>query len=96
MKLLTKTLEKQIPPIGSQAENPNPKVYAKFFTPWSHWTWYVTEYDPETRICFGYVQGIEDEWGSFSLEELEEINGPLGLKIERDLYFTPKPVKELL
>ena len=31
------------------------------------------------------------EWGGIaSIEELESIRGPFGLKIERDLYWTPK------
>jgi hypothetical protein len=33
--------------------------------------------------------------GDFSLTELEEITGPLGMKIERDLYFEPKRLSEV-
>ena len=28
-----------------------------------------------------------NEWGYVSLKELQSITGPMGLKIERDLYF---------
>ena len=43
---------------------------------------------------FGLVVGYERELGDFSPEELEQIRGPMGLPIERDLYFEPKPVSE--
>lgn len=40
------------------------------------------------KICYGYVTGlVYDEWGSFSITELEEIKRPLGLGIERDITF---------
>lgn len=70
----------------------DPIVSLKWFTPDSSWTWYVLEYDPETRICFGLVDGFEVEMGDFSLDELQEVRGPRGLKIERDLHFEPKPL----
>ena len=44
---------------------------------------------------FGYVIGHEREWGYFVLSELETVRGPLGLAIERDLYFTAKPFSQL-
>ena len=69
-------------------------VHAKFFTPWSNWTWYVIEFDGEDR-CFGYVKGLEDELGYFSLSELESLEGPFGLKVERDKYFEPKPFSKI-
>ena len=34
--------------------------------------------------------------GYFSLKELQEVNGPMGLPIERVLYYQPKSLKELL
>jgi Protein of unknown function (DUF2958) len=67
-------------------------VGAKFFTPDSRWTWYVTEYDATERVCFGLVDGFEQELGYFELEELEAVRGPLGLRIERDLWWTPAPL----
>ena len=70
-------------------------VYAKLFTPDSNWTWYVTEYDPIDRVCFGLVVGFVPELGYFSIDELEEVTGPMGLHIERDLYFEPQPLKNV-
>jgi len=67
----------------------------KFFTPDSSWTWYASEFDGED-IFFGLVSGLEVELGYFSLKELEEVKGPLGLPIERDLDFEPKTLRELM
>jgi hypothetical protein len=66
----------------------------KFFTPDSNWTWYPTEFDGEDRF-FGLVSGFEVELGYFTLSELESIHGPLGLLVERDLYFIPKTIGKL-
>ena len=66
----------------------------KFFTPWSSWTWYASEYDAEDRLFFGVVVGLEREFGYLSLEELEGIRGSGGLQIERDLYWIPRPLNE--
>jgi hypothetical protein len=89
MELLIDELRKELPPIRSQAEDPNPLVYAKFFTPDSNWTWFVTEGSPDGNDFrfFGFVQGLEDEWGYFMLSELTAVRGPMGLPIERDLSF---------
>lgn len=85
----------QLPPLYSQEEQgENAVAVVKFFTPWTNWTWYASEYDPEKRLCFGVVVGLEREYGYFSIEELERIRGPGGLTIERDLYWKPKPLKE--
>ena len=95
MKLINQELAKQIPALYSQEKNEDPTVYVKFFTPWSNWTWYATEFDGED-IFFGYVQGFEEELGYFSLSELESARGPGGLLIERDLYFRPRPLSQVL
>jgi len=68
--------------------------YVKYFTPDSHRTWYVLEFDGKDTF-FGYVDGDYAELGYFSLSELESIKGPLGLKVERDLYWEPKPLSEV-
>jgi hypothetical protein len=61
----------------------------KFFTPWSNWTWYVIEFDGED-LFFGYVVGHDKELGYFRHSELQSIQGPFGLRIERDMYFEPE------
>ncbi len=97
MKLLSDELRAQLPPLYGQENALDAMIYAKFFTPWTGWTWFVTEgsQQEEDFIFFGYVIGFESEWGYFSLNELESIRGPGGLTIERDLCFTPKHTSEI-
>ena len=96
MELLTAELRECLPPLYAQEKNKDPVVHAKFFTPDSSWTWYVTEGSEEGDfIFFGYVFGLEAEWGYFSLAELTAAHGPLGLAIERDIYFKPAPFSEV-
>jgi len=95
MKLITKEIENRFREIGRQ-DVPNPIVVVKFFNPCGPGTWYAIEYDHENRICFGYVTGLGySEWGSFSVQELEELKcPPLGLPIERDQYTSEKKITE--
>jgi hypothetical protein len=97
MKLLTENILKTFPPLHSQdGKGFESTVYAIFFTPDSDWIWYATEYDPVERFFFGFVIGFESEFGYFSLDELESARGPLGLPIERDLHFEPRPLLEVV
>ena len=93
MKLLTEELRAQLPAIYGQTENPDPTVYARFFTPDAGWTWYVTEgqEDEGDFTFFGYVKGHCLELGCFSLKELLSAQGPMKLPVERDLLFKPVP-----
>ena len=90
-RLLPDDIAKSLPPLYATENDDDPKVFVKFFTPDSSWTWFVTEFDPEQRLCFGMVHGLDHELGYFSLDELESVRGPLGLPIERDLFFEPRP-----
>ena len=95
MRLLTQEIRKKLPKLYEQeAKGGDAVVYVKFFTPWSSWTWYATEFDGEDTF-FGLVDGHEKELGYFSLSELESLRGPLGLSIERDLYWQPKKLNEI-
>ena len=96
MKLLTKANLKALPAQGSTiGQGMYAMAQVKFFTPDSFWTWYAVEYNPECKLFYGLVDGFEKEVGYWGLEELETAKGPLGLKIERDLYFNPTPLREL-
>lgn len=56
--------------------------------------WWLAEYDPKSRIGFGYACLGDPqlaEWGYVSLEELETLSVGLVI-IERDLHWTPRPV----
>jgi len=104
MKLLPKDIREQLPPLYSQdGKGGKAVVYAKYFTPSSSWSWYITEGEPvldesQNEVdykFFGLVFGHEKELGYVLLSELEEVRGPMGLPIERDLYFKPKKLEEI-
>ena len=89
MQLLTEKLIARFKEVGSQADVKDPIVIAKFFNPTGAGTWWATEYYAGMKKFFGYVSilgGDCDEWGYFTLSELEEFRGPMGQGIERDLY----------
>lgn len=101
MKLLTKELENRFLTVGSQENIPTEDklIIAKFFNPVGAGTWYATEYDPQSKEFFGYVSIFgdhNDEWGYFSLAQLEETKLPFGMGIERDILFKEKKFKEVL
>jgi hypothetical protein len=74
--------------INEDGETIDPLLRVRLFDPTSRWTWLIQDWDG-SDICFGYVPGIEVEWGSFSLRELSAIPGPLGIGIEIDTYYSP-------
>jgi hypothetical protein len=89
-QFLTKQNLADLPALGAYDGKPaeSVPVAVKFFCPWSNWTWYATEYDPAEGLFFGFVRGFEGELGYFSRAELEEITGPMGLYIERDIHWS--------
>lgn len=97
MKLLTKAILERFRALGSQdGKGFDAVVPCRFFDPQGSWTWYPTEYNPEHQEFFGYVHGVEDEWGPFSLTELEDVKGRLGLPMERELGFKEMTLREAL
>jgi len=96
-KLLTREIEKTLPGLGATDGGGFDTIArVKFFTPDGAWTWLATEYDPNQQLFFGYVLGLENEWGYFQLDELDAVRGQLGLPVERDCHFIPSPVGELI
>ena len=99
MKLLTKELEARFAKVGSQENNKDPIVICKFFNPVGIGYWFATEYNPEDKTFFGYVSlfgDSNDEWGGFSLIELERTKLSFGLGIERDLNFQETPMSKVI
>jgi Protein of unknown function (DUF2958) len=94
--LLTKSDIAKIPKLyeTENLEIEDKIIHVKLFTPWSNWTWYVIEFDGQDQ-CFGFVKGHDAEFGYFSLAELAKIEGPFGLKVERDRHFTPTQVGDM-
>ncbi|HIG57907.1 MAG TPA: DUF2958 domain-containing protein [Flavobacteriales bacterium] len=102
MKLITREIIEKAPALGSQDDKSSTEVMivAKFFNPCGAGTWYMTEYDSEKKMGFGWVSlgfGPEcDELGYFSIDELESIEGPLKIGIERDIHWQPRPLSEVM
>jgi len=95
MDLLTKEVRGKLPPLYSQEEVEDPMVICKFFFPDFSWTWYAIEFDGTDQF-YGLVDGFEKELGYFSLTELMSNRGKLGLPVERDRYFTPCRLSEVM
>jgi len=86
-----------LPPLYSPEEKGLDAVaQVKFFSPFSNWVWYATEFDGHD-LFFGLVAGFEVELGSFSLTELESLKDPkTGTPlVERDRHYQPKTLREL-
>jgi hypothetical protein len=101
MKLLTSEIKERLSKAWSAglSLNPDPVVQCKFFLPAPAWTWYAIsgcQLADGDWLFFGYVIGLLAEFGEFSLSELSRIKGPLGLTVERDRYFKPCPLSEVL
>ncbi len=98
-KLMTQELGEKIPALGANEDVEDYDAVlapAKLFSPYSGWTWYVTEWDAETGLCFGLVEGFETELGYFDLTELAETTAFGGVPaVERDLYWEPKTIGEI-
>lgn len=98
MKLFTKEVDKQLfaqYPKGSDLENQ--MVVAKIFNPYGRGVWYLLNSDPEDPdYIWAIVDLFEPDMGSVSRSELQTVKvPPFGLGLERDIYFTPKPAKEV-
>ena len=96
MELLPEAIKAKLPELYS-GEKLGLEAVAKvkFFTPDAILRWYGSEYDGQD-LFFGLVVGHDIELGYFSLLELRSLHGPMGLPIERDLYFEPKALGGLV
>lgn len=98
MELLTKGIRKALPALGAtDGQGENATVQVKFFNPMGAGTWYATEFDgADTFFGWAEIHPGEGEYGYFSLSELQSVRLPLGLGIERDIYFDPCPLGKVL
>lgn len=76
-------------------DEPGEFAQVKFFYPDAGWTWYAATFDGDD-LFYGLVDGFERELGYFRLSELLETRGKLGCEIERDFWFKPTPIEDLL
>jgi hypothetical protein len=100
MKLLTKTIRDRLIANGKAQDAVRGtedeidfEPVVKLFNPCGAGTWLLTELDPETPdIAWGLCDlGMGcAEIGTVSIAELESIRLPFGLRIERDIHWTPK------
>lgn len=97
MELMTEEIQKILPPLYSQEEVEDPICVLKYFTPDAGWTWYIVEGEKQENDWLFFSKVIspicpEGELGYVKLSELKSVRGGLGLPVERDLYFDPKPI----
>jgi Protein of unknown function (DUF2958) len=94
--LMPDWLLRHLPPLYAQdGKGHDATVFVKWFG--GPCTWLITEYDPHARIAFGWCElglGLP-ELGYVSLNEVQALRiPPTGARIERDLYFTPRPLRD--
>ena len=88
----------KLPTYDELGDRPFTEIICKvrLFNPTGRGTWWLAAYDPEDAIAWGVADIVEREVGSIGMEELVAYRGVLGLPIERDLYYTPVSVAEVL
>ena len=114
MKLMTRELEEKIkdfPFYSQDGKGDDAIVAVKFFNPYGLGTWYVLEAEKQENgdyLFFGYVESPItpefDEYGYFSLRELENLKIPIKINgvtvsyggIERDLYFESTRIGDIV
>ena len=93
MQLLPSDLRVVLPPIGSQANQAEPIIYAHFLVPDSPYHWYVAEGSPiaDDFVFFGFHIGSEHEedwnWRKFRLSDLEAFGDRKGIVVVREPEF---------
>ena len=96
MSLIPQDIFNKIPNLY-ETENQEEKIcYVKLFLPNSNRTWYIIEIDKQdNNTCFGFVDGLEQELGYFTIKELENLRGQFGLKVELDVSFKPTKLSKI-
>ncbi len=60
--------------------------------------WYMSEYDPDDRVFFGYAILNDDfqnsEWGYVSFDELRSVR-VRGIEVDRDLHWKVRKASEV-
>lgn len=100
--ILPKAIMKKMPRLYELEKTGKPLdeqiCHVKYFTPTAQFTWFGIEYDDEGGFFGLTVNGNEKEYGYFYLDYLSTLNvgRPFPLPVERDKWFTPKKVKDLV
>lgn len=87
--LLNREILDRFKEVGSQDETPlkEKRVIVKYFLPDANWTFYVLEYNEKYQEFFGYVTFLENEFGYVTMQQVLDMRGKLGLRVERDEFF---------
>jgi len=93
--LIPKEILDTIPKLYDTTDTTDPICQLKLFTPDNNWAWYIIEFSIDEDTFYGYVVGLESELGYFSLEEIEDVRGSLGLPVEMDKSFKPTALSQI-
>lgn len=98
MKLLTKPLIRKFPRWGSTKgkDMADIKVICKFRLPGTFHEWYVIEYDGIDEFLGLIKDEEETRLDYFTLEQLYQKKGPMGIKVIRDKWFSSCKLSELI
>jgi|TARA_Y100000114_G_scaffold143147_1_gene150408 hypothetical protein len=88
MKLITKEIKNKLAKNVGDANVDKP--WLKLFNPAGIGTWLITEYDEDTGLMFGLCDLGYPELGYVNLKEVEDLDLPFGMKIERDAWWNPE------
>ncbi len=100
MKLITKEIQKRLEkyPLYSQDGKKEDAIcQVKFFLCVGAWSWFILEANLDEGVAYGIVisGNGEAEYGYISLSELQDLRTKFGLTVERDVSFSPTPLKEI-
>lgn len=100
MKLITKEIESAFERQGYTGDKQpkDIKVIMKLFNPVGVGTWYVYEKEDDD-IYWAFVNlgdPMMAECGTISMSEITSLRLPMGMKIERDMYFGNHTLQEVI
>lgn len=87
MTLITDELKQRFKEVGDQTDVENPLVIARLFVPGGYLRWHVIEYYPKTHSIYAYVTGAYEEWVAVRISDLQNMELPAFLSVERDRAF---------
>ena len=95
-QLLPASVAKTLPALYANENTPDPVAQVKLFCPYSGAVWFLTEYSPEEGLAFGWADlGFGcGELGYIDVNELIGLNRRGLPLVERDLYWSPRPLSE--
>ena len=93
MELLTQEDKRQVPRLEMTMGSLDPMVRVLFHMPMLDWTWYVIEYNGKNEV-FALEERERTKWGFYNLDELQDLRGPFGLRVQRAQKYLPMPLSQ--